>query len=180
MEIMDHFFLFRFVATLVVCAAVYLMLAKRLADAIQPMRLDLAYKGEVLLVTGNLHPADANYVRFCLDNAFNGKVAFRGMFLLPFLGAWKLMRLCIARPETHAAANASRAPGVDHVADLFWRSALVANPLCGMIVLAQMTVVIAIGVLISGQLRFVKSLLRALVEVESGWRGRRRIGAHAA
>jgi len=176
---MDNFFLFRFVATLVVCAAVYLMLAKRLADAVQPMRLDLAYKGQVLLVTGNLNPADTNYVRFCLDNAFNGKVAFRGMFLLPFLGAWKLMRLCIARPERQAA-HASRAPCVDHIAELFWRSALVANPLCGMIVVAQMTVVIAIGVLISGQLRFVKSLLRAVVEIESSWRDRGRFGARAA
>jgi hypothetical protein len=177
---MDNFALIRFVVTVVVCAAVYLMLARRLADAVQPMRLDLAYQGQVLLVTGNLNHADANYVRFCLDNAFNGKVAFRGMFLLPFLGVWKLVRLCIAQSGAHAAAPASRSPNVDHVADLFWRSALVANPLCGMIVLAQMTVVIAIGVMISGQLKFVKSLLRAVAEIESAWSDRRRLGARMA
>ncbi|SEJ07571.1 hypothetical protein [Paraburkholderia diazotrophica] len=183
---MEYFYLLRFCATVAVCAAVYLLLARRLADAVHPMRLELAREGEALLASGTLRDADADYVRFCLDNAFNGSVAFQGMLLMPFLSAWILAGLCSRRrtfrtiPQPRVERRARGTSPVDPITDLFCRSAFAANPLCGVIVVAQMGIVAAIGVLITGQLRSAKSLSRAVVDAESAVRARLRFGARAA
>jgi hypothetical protein len=183
---MEYFYLLRFCATVAVCAAVYLLLARRLADAVHPMRLKLAREGEALLASGRLRDTDADYVRFCLDNAFNGMVAFWGVLLMPFLSAWILAGLCLPRtafktfPDPRVERRARGASAVDPITDLFCRSAFVANPMCGVIVVAQMGIVVAIGVLITGRLRSAKSLSRAVVDAESAVHARLRLGARTA
>jgi hypothetical protein len=133
------------------------------------MRLQLAREVETLLASGTLSDKDANYARFCLDNAFDGSVAFWGVFLMPLQGAWVV-----------AGLRARRASPVDPITDLFCRSALVSNPLCGTIVFVQMAVISAIGVLVTGQLRSVKSLVRAVVDAENAVGEPLRFGARAA
>ena len=174
---MDYFSVLRFFATLAVFAALYLLLVKRLADAVHPLRLKLARDGERLLASGTLSEPDVDYVHFCLDNAFNGKVAFWGMLLVPLMSISILVDLASARSALPGFAAKRRASLVDPVTDLFCRSVLAANPICGAMVVAQVAIVVMVGVLVTGQLKSAQSLLRAVVDVESAWRERIRIGA---
>jgi hypothetical protein len=176
---MDYLSVLRLCATLAVVAALYLLLVKRLADAVHPLRLKLARDGERLLASGTLSQQDADYVHFCLDNAFNGKVAFWGMFLVPLMSVSTLIDLASVRGNRHGLAPQRRASPVDPVTDLFCRSVLAANPICGAMVVGLIAMVVMIGVLVTGQLKSAQSLLRAVVDAESALRERIRIGARS-
>lgn len=147
----------RAVSFVVIGAAVYVFLARRLADLVQPLRLRLAREGEALLAS-SLDPDDARQVRFWLDNAFSAVPAAIFVMMFPMLMTNTLIgRLLGKHPKPLRSGAAMR-----RLSLLFMASAFAANPLFGVIALLELILFgVTVGVLTDPLLLF-RSVLSVL------------------
>jgi len=132
----------------------------RLQHAAQPLRLELAAKGERLLGDAELPPDLRAFVCFLLDTAFSNRIALLvGIFYVPYIAfsiltnpnrvAKKLRRFEIKNKETRAA--------FDEVMRLHDRITLANHPFLLMLVEAEILVFVAPAVVLVAVFRQVVS-----------------------
>jgi hypothetical protein len=136
----------------------YLIVLRRLADIVQPYRLQLAELGEKILAEA---PSDArrDQARFYLDNAFSGWVAPGVAMALPVVA--------VLAPFFSGRFRQDDVPTRDDrtLMLLFSLSVVAANPLFGMIMAVEALFVALFVVVISGP-SGLAAALAALMRVE--------------
>jgi hypothetical protein len=123
----------------------YAVLCSRLLHVTQPIRLELARRGEALLRDEHLPSHRRKLVRSMLENPFNGFVVPTLTVLLPFWSLWELPRIAISkRRREHSAGGISRGIVDEETRSEFWRvaqlfatSVLAVSPLAAVILAAE-------------------------------------------
>lgn len=140
----------------------YAFLLRRLATAVQPLRLRLAEEGEALLADGVLSPDDEVDVHLFLDNAFNGWAVVFLMLMMP--GALLLLAKD-SEPEDEPPAGA-----VSKLSGLFAVSIFAANPLMGALAVMEFLVIAVTLVVWTGSLAALRAAIRGLFHRLASWR----------
>lgn len=141
--------------------ALYALLLKRLAQAVQPLRLRMAEEGEAALASGELSQEDETDVRLFLANAYNGWVAVFVLMVMPIAATMLLFQ----------RDKDAEAPPSPVVARLLWRfavSGFAANPVCGLLVAGEFLVIMAILVIATGSVAAVRGIVRKLLRAGPG------------
>ncbi|WP_156992807.1 hypothetical protein [Paraburkholderia oxyphila] len=154
-------------SSILMLVATYLFFVLRLAIAVQPYRLKLAREGERLSMSPGLTAFDREYIRFCLDNAYNGALVFSAIFVLPLSG----IRLMISRNSKKSATEIdeiefSRSHHFDQISRLFYCSVIAANPVCALIVAVELVAIVFFGVLCAGNLEFLRRIAASVIASE--------------
>ena len=159
------------IACVVVLPLAHGFLIRRLAELTQPHRLRMADLGNDLL-RGNLPKDDAAAIRFSLDHAFSPWPMLAAVFLIPIVMLWALIGVARAQEPPRLYGGKMRW----EFEKLSTLSAFVANPICGLIVVAQFAVFVLIAIFFSSQEAFFRAVLKRTLhslEAVSGWRGGR-------
>jgi hypothetical protein len=135
----------------------YLLFFRRLADVVQPLRLEMAELGERLLASSISDRRKAQ-VSFYLENAFSGYVMALAVVLFPVFVALTLIQSVFKQKieDIHAS------PEEKKLAVLFTVSVFAANPLFGLILFAELFLLGLTLFTISGQAAVVSAISRTL------------------
>ena len=145
-------------------------------EAMQPLRLELAERGEWLLANPRLPAYHRPILEFMLDNAYSGWVMVLSTVLIPIV-----FIEFVLRPRRRAAMRAA-----SNIADkevrrefgcvdgLFFKSAIAANPLFACVVLVERVVLIAVLVLLKKPLEIVDLILDKALTADNGFSRLRR------
>ena len=155
---------FLMLAVAVVSAlSLYILILRRLADAVQPYRIYLAESGEAYLANDSKPNDKKRIVRFFLDNAFQPWVVMLGAIVLPVVLMVSLVKQCFSGKDV---TPQDRDVEYDRLDKVFTMSALCANPLFGIIFLVQLLFVFAVAVLLTASFKTSSSLLEKLLRAE--------------
>ncbi|MHB1279869.1 MAG: hypothetical protein ACYCYL_01305 [Acidithiobacillus sp.] len=132
---------------------------RRLADEVQPVRLQLAEIGETLLARESLDPMPRLYVTWCLDHAFSPWPMAIAAVVMPFL-AIKLVIVGLGKPSHYDDSRLAKLTG------LFLLSTFAANPIFG-IVYGLELLGLGLILLIRGGIPLVLRMAATTVRVES-------------
>ena len=147
----------------IVCAFVlYLFLLRRLADVVQPFRLQLAEVGEAAL---SRNPADAEQIRFYLDNAFNGAIVALGVLVFPFVA----LKVLVAGLKSKNVQKPPAQKTYVKIVALFLISVFAANPVCAIILIVEFLLLGLLLVLARGPSSLFLALM-ATVKAENSLR----------
>jgi hypothetical protein len=152
--------IFSFHALLIGVAAValvYGLFVRRLAELVQPLRLQLAERGEKYISISK-DGKERRSIEFYLDNAFNPWICVWGSLFLPALTIWQLVR-----PMT-PKFDATDKEEYRKISALFTISVFAANPLFGLIMIFELTIATIIIIIFSGKLNILLRVGLALVE----------------
>ncbi len=131
----------------------YMLLLRRLADVVQPIRLDIAEVGEKLLASSISERRKAQ-VAFYLDNAFNGLVLPLACLLLPAFFIVALIKIVTkSKWEYPTVGNDER-----KISGLFTISVAAANPVFALVFLLELVIFMPVLFLASGQSAVVSTL----------------------
>jgi hypothetical protein len=137
----------------------YCILLNRAAHFVQPLRKRLARRGEHLLSNPYLSKTEEESVRFFLDNAFNGRLMFWGVFLVPIampFGFFSRRDDDRDRPESFFSEFGA-------FTNMTFISLFAANPFCGLIVAVEMLLLIIVMMLAGGTVGTLKMTIQAFV-----------------
>jgi hypothetical protein len=151
--------LLRFWLVLVISAALvvgYTLLVRRLAELLQPMRLEMAELGNRLLKS-DLVQEDKNVVKFMVTHAYSPWSEIGFAIVLPFAVVFLIFRRVVGgiqlrAPDSECAKLAHMAMG----------SMLAASPLAAVFVIAELLTIGFVGFLVEGNVLLVKAIFAAL------------------
>lgn len=135
----------------------YLVLYRRLADMVQPVRLELAEIGERLLAS-SINERRKGQVSFCLDNAFNGLIMPIAAFIFPLCVFSTLIDIATKRRKMDVHVGDSE----KKLTVLFIISAAAANPIFALLVTVELILCVPVLFLASGPAAVVSTLAATL------------------
>jgi hypothetical protein len=147
----------------------YAVLLRRMAMAVQPVRLRLAEEGEALLAEGRLSPQDENDVVLFLDNAFNGWMPVFLMVLMP-------AAIFLLAKGSPAAEECPPNPAVSKLSGMFAISIFAANPLMGTAAVIEFILLALIAIVFTGSLAALLAAIRRAFHSLTSWRMLKPVG----
>ncbi|WP_215844017.1 hypothetical protein HHS34_005690 [Acidithiobacillus montserratensis] len=132
---------------------------RRLADEVQPVRLQLAEFGESLLVQESLDRMQRLYVTWCLDHAFSPWPMAIASLITPFL-AIKLAIVGLRKPSHYDDSRLAK------LTWMFLLSTFAANPVFGIVYSLEL-LCLGLILLIRGGIPLVLRMAATTVRIES-------------
>lgn len=135
----------------------YTLLLRRLADAIQSKRLEMADIGRSILLS-DLPEDDKRTVSFMLKHAFDGWPAATLIVYVP-LHLTRLVWLKVIRRRS--VVNTTPNNECAKVANLFMFSTLAANPIAAIVVLFEILTFGLVGFIVGGHVLLLRAIFAA-------------------
>ena len=135
----------------------YGLFVRRLAELVQPLRLQLAERGEKYLAVSK-DGKEQSSVKFYLDNALNPWISIWASILLPMLAAYQ--SIWPSSPKFVATDERE----YRRISALFTISVLSANPLFGLIIIIELADGTILIVIFSGNINVLFRVALTLIE----------------
>jgi hypothetical protein len=162
----------------------YAVFCSRLLHATQSLRLELARRGEALLLDQRLPEHRRKLVHLMLDNPFNGFVAPTLAALLPFWALWEIPRIALFKVRRLRLDGGIDRGIVDEetrsdfrrVAELFATSVMAVSPLAAVIVATECAILFVLSASLPGVVGALSEVVLQTVGDPAGMLHRRDAG----
>ena len=143
--------------TIGACVVLYGFFLRRIATAVQPLRLQLAERGEKYLRISK-DPRERKLITFYLDNALSPWVCFWAFILLPVVLVRQMFRSSNNKLEKENEAEYGR------ILALFTISVFAANPLFGVLTIIEIVIALLLAIMLSGKFGLLVRATVTLIE----------------